>query len=81
MAATVFGLIGVFVVGMVCALSLGFALPEQAQRLRELLFPWTLPEVKSAFSELTTQIRRGEPLQTAVSAFCEEILDGAYDAR
>ena len=76
-----FGVVGVVIVAAVCALALGFALPEQAGQLREVLFPWAQPEVKSAFSELTGELRSGVPLSDALAGFCREILDEASTAQ
>lgn len=50
------------------------AMPQEAQRLRQALFPWTLPQVWDAFGEMTQGLRAGESLGSAVTAFCREIL-------
>ncbi len=69
-----FGLIGAILVIMVCAAAIGWAIPQQAMQFRQVLLPWTRTEVKAAFAELREDLRQGEPLSDAVTAFCLEII-------
>lgn len=46
------------------------------QQLRQRLLP---AEAVSAFSELTENLRNGQPFGEAVTAFCQEIVDGAKE--
>lgn len=76
-----FGMIGAVIVVAVCALAIGFALPEQAQQLQEAFFPWTMPAAREAFSEFTAQLRQGEAFQDAMTDFCLEIFRGAENGQ
>ncbi len=69
-----FGFVGAILVIMVCAVAIGWAIPQQVDQFREALFPWTREETKAAFSELRDDLRQGEPLPDAVTAFCLEII-------
>lgn len=70
----IFGLVGVILTIMVCAVAIGWAIPQQAKQFRQALFPWTREEVKAAFADLRDDLRLGEPLSDAVTAFCLEII-------
>lgn len=71
------GFIGAVVILMVCAMAAGWALPQQAERFKQALFPWTRDQVQSAFAEFQENVRDGEPLSDAVTDFCREIIDNA----
>lgn len=43
--------------------------------LREHLLPWTQPEVKAAFLELSEDLADGKPVWDSVESFCMEILN------
>lgn len=51
--------------------------PEETQRLRQALFPWTRESVLEAFAGFQEDIKQGEPFSDAISAFCLEVLDEA----
>lgn len=77
----VFGLVGVILTIMVCAVALGWAIPQQAKQFRQALFPWSREEVKAAFAELRDDLRQGEPISDAVTAFCVEIIHDSAPAK
>ena len=47
------------------------------KELKDVLIPGDPHVTKAALSNLTDDLREGEPLKDAVAAFCKEILDGA----
>ena len=51
--------------------------PVEMQLLKESLFPWTQPSVKAAFAEFLTDLRSGDTLHDAATAFCLEIIENA----
>jgi hypothetical protein len=57
-----------------CLLLSCLAFPEEAEALRRALFPWTLSQVRQALADMTAQLRSGDTLRDAVTAFCQEIL-------
>ena len=71
------GFIGAVLIFMVCAMAIGWALPQQTERFVQALFPWTQDQVQIAFAELRQDVREGQPLSDAVTAFCREIIDDA----
>ena len=71
------GFVGAVLILMVCAMAIGWALPQQTERFVQALFPWTQEQVQVAFAELRQDVREGQPLSDAVTAFCREIIDDA----
>ncbi len=69
-----FGLVGVVLVIMVCAVAIGWSIPQQAEQFKQALLPWTRSEVRAAFADLQENVREGQPLQDALTAFCLEII-------
>ena len=49
--------------------------PEETERLRQALFPWTQEPAQEAFVGFQEEIKAGEPFTDAITAFCLEILD------
>ena len=76
-----FGLAGAVTVIVVCALVIGWWIPQQAEQFAQVLLPWTKNEVKAAFAELREDIHDGQPLSDAVTAFCLEIIHDAKQTR
>ncbi len=72
-----FGLVGAVLVIMVCAVAVGWALPGQAEQFKQALLPWTRSEVRTAFADLREDVREGQSLQDALTAFCLEIIHDA----
>jgi hypothetical protein len=56
---------------------LGWWYPDKLEAFALELFPWTRPEVRSAFLRLQDGMREGKTLSEAVTAFCVEIIHGA----
>ena len=72
-----FGLIGAVVIIVVCALVIGWSIPQQAERFALALFPWTRTEVRSSILQLKENIKDGQSLADAVTTFCLEIIHNA----
>lgn len=72
-----FGLVGALLVVVICATAVGWAMPQQAEKFAQALFPWTRSEVNAAFAELREDVREGQPISEAVTTFCREIIDDA----
>ena len=72
-----FGLVGAVVVIIVCALVIGWSIPQQAEKFALALFPWTRTEARTSFSQLQEDIKDGQPLTDAVTTFCLEIIHNA----
>ena len=71
------GLIGAILIVLICAFAIGWAIPEQTKEFVQALFPWTRTEVSIALAQLRENIKTGQPLADAVSAFCQGILNEA----
>lgn len=71
------GLIGAVLIVLVCAIAIGWSLPEQARQFTEALFPWTRTDVSAALAILRENVMDGQPLKDAVSAFCHGIINEA----
>ena len=54
--------------------------PKQAQNFREIFFPFGSPEVQTAFSNLTEELREGTSFEDAAQAFCLELIYGTEEA-
>ena len=52
-----------------------FLYPEGTELLRNLLLPGEKTVTEAAFSGMLAQIRHGEPVGQAFTAFCQEIID------
>lgn len=76
-----FGLIGAVLVILVCAIAVGWAIPQQAEEFAQALFPWIRSEVQTAFADLREDIREGQALSDAVKTFCQEIIHDAQQPR
>ena len=74
-----FGLIGVTIVITVWFLAFSWNmfwfLPEQAQKFREVFFPWSSAEVQTAVSNLKDDVRSGLSFQEAAQTFCLDLLN------
>lgn len=64
------------VLALLAALAIHVVWPESIAKTWELLFP-TISQSQDAFQEMVAQIRGGEPLGDAVTAFCQEVIDRA----
>ena len=64
----------VFVVIAIILATLYFAKSESVQ---EILIPGNTQVTKQALSELTDDLREGEDVKSAITAFCREIIDHA----
>ena len=51
--------------------------PAETKQLTEALFPLTGESAQEALAVFAQNIRAGEPLGDAVTAFCQEIIDDA----
>lgn len=51
--------------------------PQQTQRLRQALFPWTRETVQEALAGLQENLENGETVSDAITAFCLEVLSEA----
>lgn len=58
-------------------LCLRHAWPNESQRLRQALFPWTRESVRAAFAVFREDLEAGRSVSAAITAFCLEIVDEA----
>ena len=65
--------LGHFVV--VLAVVLTLTVPQVRSNLREWLIPGDEAVISKAFSQMVENVREGEAIGEAVTAFCQEILD------
>ena len=72
-----FGLIGVTLIVAVWISVFRYALPQQAQKFREVFLPWSSTEVRAAVVNLRTEVQNGISIQEAVQTFCTALM---YDA-
>lgn len=59
------------------ALCVRFAFPSAVGRVRSVLLPGFGEEAAEALAVMAQQIGAGEPVDSAVSAFCQEIMENA----
>ena len=78
---SLFGLIGALLIVGICATAVGWAIPQQTEKFVRMLFPWTRSEVQTAFIELREDVKEGQPLSEAVTAFCRGIIDNADETQ
>ena len=58
-------------------LSVRFAYPDGAQKLRELLLPGTKSVTEIAFETFMQDLRAGHEVGNSIEAFCADILEDA----
>ena len=75
-----FGFVGVAAIFAVWFLVYTIFFPKQAQNFREIFFPFGSPEVQTAFSNLTEELREGTSFEDAAQAFCLELIYGTEEA-
>lgn len=51
--------------------------PDGTEKLRHALLPGTQRETQTAFDTLLGDLRTGQPLQEALHAFCQQLVDDA----
>lgn len=51
--------------------------PVGFQQVQYALMPWTLPDTQATFWEMVESIQEGEGLQSAITAFCSQVLQQA----
>ena len=71
------GLFGAVIIVLVCAIAIGWSLPDQMKQFTEALFPWTRTDVSDALAIMRENVMNGQPLTDAVSAFCQGIINEA----
>lgn len=72
-----FGIIGAGIIVLIIAISIGWSIPEYSEQFVHALFPWTRSDVQYALGELSQNVREGQPMSDAVTAFCREIIQNA----
>ena len=64
----------------VCVLAVAFVaivLSGDFEQIKNYLIPGDLEVTKAAFAQFTENIRQGDTVGDAITAFCREIIDGA----
>lgn len=64
----------VVLLAVLCA---GLLLSGGAEKLKNLIIPGDPEVTKAAFAQFTEDIRQGERVGDAITAFCREIIDNA----
>ena len=54
--------------------------PAGAEKLRQILMPWDAETTAEAFSVMVSDLRQGDDISEAVTAFCREIMMDAEAA-
>lgn len=49
--------------------------PAESERVRAALFPWERQPVRQAFQELQRNLKEGDAVGDAITAFCLDILE------
>lgn len=62
---------------LLAVVAIGVLLLGGADRVRDFLIPGDPEVTKAAFAQFTENIRQGEPVGDAITAFCREIIDNA----
>lgn len=62
---------------LAAAVCVHFAFPGAVQRVRSVLLPGFGDHTVTALAEMVERVEDGERLDSAVSAFCQEIMDNA----
>lgn len=70
-----FGLAGVATIVLVWLLAFSWFLPEQAERFREVFFPWASSEVQSAMVDFREDVRSGISFHEAMQTFCRDLMN------
>ena len=66
--------LGVAIVFAGWLLALGFAMPTQAAKFREMFIPWSQQAVQDALADLRSDVREGVAFREAAEAFCVDLL-------